>query len=147
MHVLEGGRKAFLEFLRNMTPQILLLALALTISTRLNFHEFDASNTPTTFFFFSLVFLAVIGMAANSVNFFAEYCHSLTALDAAVATRLKAGNRTWRRLLRVTFAEAWKLRKGMALELAFSLLAVNSVMLAVVIGAIFQGSGFLRALR
>ncbi len=144
MHIFEGGRKAFLEFLRNLTPQVVLLALAFAVGSRINFSKFDPGNLPTTVFFFALIGLAVLGMAANSINFLSEYCISLEKLDDAIKVRLgpdRVARFDWAGIVLV---EAWKLKRSLAVEIVVALVTINTVMLGVVIGAIFQGAGFLK---
>jgi hypothetical protein len=39
------ARGPFLEFLRNLTPQIMLFSIAIVMSTKLDTNKFDLSNT------------------------------------------------------------------------------------------------------
>lgn len=144
MHIFEEGRKAFLEFLRNLTPQIVLLALAFAVGSRINFSKFDLGNVPTTVFFFALIALAIAGMAANSINFLSEYCISLEKLDNAIKAKLGPDRVAIFCWAGIVLAEAWKLKRRLAVEIVVALVAINTVMLGVVIGAMFQGAGFLK---
>ncbi len=144
MHIFEDGRKAFLEFLRNLTPQIVLLALAFAVGSRINFGEFDLGNVPTTAFFFALIAVAILGMAVNSINFLSEYCISLDKLDGAIKASLGPGKVAVFCWAGTVIAEAWKLKRSLAVEIVVALVTINTVMLGVVIGAMFQGVGFLK---
>ena len=57
MHILSGGRAPFLEFLRNLTPQAFLLAVALVAGFRLEPTCCHPENAKQTAIFF--VFLAM----------------------------------------------------------------------------------------
>jgi hypothetical protein len=56
------GRKPFLDFLRNLTPQIILLAISLIFANKLKLDKFDISlegvKRTWSFVLFFLVFLA-----------------------------------------------------------------------------------------
>jgi len=83
-------------------------------------------------------------MAANSINFLSEYCISLEKLDDAIKVRLgpdRVARFDWAGIVLV---EAWKLKRSLAVEIVVALVTINTVMLGVVIGAIFQGAGFLK---
>ncbi|MEF2266842.1 hypothetical protein V3C40_08610 [Janthinobacterium sp. LS2A] len=62
MFILKDGRAFFLEFLRNLTPQILLLSLAFLLGGKLDFAKFDFNNLTSTLAFF--FFLLLFGLAA-----------------------------------------------------------------------------------
>jgi hypothetical protein len=166
MHLFDEGRKPFLEFLRNLTPQIAILSLAFFISTRLNFREWDLSNWGVTLFFFALLATAVLSIVANSINFGLEFCTSLDELDKAVKERLgevqassscsieackdcgaqltdatAEPNRTalGKRII-VTFIEAWKIRWTLLLQMMFASGFITLLMLIVLVGGVFTGA-------
>lgn len=75
--LLTTGKGAFLEFLRNLTPQILLFSIAIVMASKLDLNKFDLSN-----FWGTLPFLMVIGVflcaaIANMLMFFEKSCESL----------------------------------------------------------------------
>lgn len=45
MHLLNAGRATFLEFLRNLTPQALILSIAIIAGMKLDFTRINLSNT------------------------------------------------------------------------------------------------------
>jgi len=165
MHVLDEGRKAFLEFLRNLTPQVALLSLAYFIGTRLDLHRIDLSNWAATLMFFALVLLAIVSVAANSINFMSDYCRSLDVLDKAVKLRISApipnplaspgcgccgpeprpaAKVGVLRLLGITLKEAAKIKRSLLAELLFTVFAVYALMFAVFISSIFGGANLLK---
>lgn len=171
MYVLDEGRKPFLEFLRNLTPQVALLSLALFIGTRLDFDTLDWSNWAVTGFFFSMVVLVVLSIAANAINFSIDYCRSLEVLDKAVKQRLGVRRATPQNstssnncspppeleavppkvgvfiLLRITFSEAARLKWSLLPQLAFAAIVVYALMLVVFFSGIFGGASLLELTR
>lgn len=68
IRILSDCRAAYLEYLRNLTPQILLFAFILVVGQR----AYDA-NTEDRLVLYSLLFIIVFGFvcafAANTINF------------------------------------------------------------------------------
>lgn len=73
MKILGEGRGPFLEFLRNLTPQVLLLAFALSVWVRLDFTTFDLSNWTTTLAFYVCAITFVLAVIANMNQFLESY--------------------------------------------------------------------------
>lgn len=61
---LAAARGPYLEFLRNLTPQVLLASLAWVLALKLDFSRFDLQNFVPTFGFYA--FLALFGFAVYS---------------------------------------------------------------------------------
>jgi hypothetical protein len=61
---LQHARGPYLNFLRNLTPQVLIASLAWVLASKLNFAKFDLANFVPTFGFFA--FLLLFGYAAYS---------------------------------------------------------------------------------
>lgn len=61
------GRKPLLDFLRNLTPQILMLTVALVAGSKLNFNKFDLSiyGVMRTLPFAACLFVFVAALCAN----------------------------------------------------------------------------------
>lgn len=66
MYILREGRKDFLDFLRNLTPQILILSLVIMCGVQLDFTVIDFSKTGLTFIFWVLVTLWGMAFWANA---------------------------------------------------------------------------------
>lgn len=73
MSILGEGRGPFLEFLRNLTPQVLLLAFALSVWVGLDFTTFDLSNWATTLAFYVCAITFVLAVLANMNQFLESY--------------------------------------------------------------------------
>ena len=61
MHLLKNGRAAFLDYLRNLTPQVLLFTMADLVSNRLELTCCYWKNTGQTALF---LYFMLIGFAA-----------------------------------------------------------------------------------
>ena len=73
MFILNEGRGAFLEFLRNLTPQILLLSLCFFMGSKLNFSQIDFNNSTPTFIFFVFLCLAILAGWVNASIFMERF--------------------------------------------------------------------------
>lgn len=51
IQLLNGGRSHYLEFLRNLTPQIVLFSIVLLLGHNLDFTRFDPDNWVATALF------------------------------------------------------------------------------------------------
>lgn len=141
------GRKALLEFLRNLTPQILFMSLAFILGAKLDLSHFEFSlkglqqAAP-----FVMCVLVVLGaMMANVTLFIDSAINSNESLDSEAerikAMKLKALPRTLQLIL-----AAWKFKKLAFLEVVLALVIAEAAILAVFLLAI-QGaltSPFLR---
>lgn len=66
LQLLNGGRHFYLDFLRNLTPQIILLSVTWLVAAQLDFTRIDISNTGTTFLFFVVLGSFILAFWANS---------------------------------------------------------------------------------
>lgn len=73
MKILNEGRVAFLDFLRNLTPQVLLFAFALTVWAGLDFTKFDPSNWAMTLGFYICAVTFALAVIANMTQFVESY--------------------------------------------------------------------------
>ena len=73
MYLLTDGRGPFLDFLRNLTPQALLLSLAFISGSKLDLSTFDLSNWAATFVFVMFLVMAVLAGFANASLFLGRF--------------------------------------------------------------------------
>ena len=73
MKILGEGRPVFLEFLRNLTPQVLLLAVVLSMWLQIDLRTFDASNWFSTLMFFACTATLFLAVVANTMQFIDGY--------------------------------------------------------------------------
>lgn len=102
MFILKEGRSAFLEFLRNLTPQILLLSLCFFMGKKLNFSKIDFGNFPPTFIFFIFLFLAILAGWANASIFMEKFVPLIRVRRAMGLIGKKQSGKQAR--MRVTYA-------------------------------------------
>ncbi|MDB5956064.1 MAG: hypothetical protein JWP60_2672 [Ramlibacter sp.] len=88
MLLLREGQRPLLEYLRNLTPQILLASTALVLGVRLDFHRFDPANWLATFAFIFCVGLFVLAFFAN-MNIFLDALLDTLSPYGRVARRLR----------------------------------------------------------
>lgn len=112
MKLLGEGRQVFLEFLRNLTPQVLLLAVVLPMGVQLDFRAFDASNWVATLAFFACSATLLLAVLANTIHFFEGYADiALKELDEKMAIarrRLPLRSQRVNLLLRLGRRSKWK---------------------------------------
>ncbi|WP_167544265.1 hypothetical protein [Duganella sacchari] len=77
MYILKEGRAAYLEFLRNLTPQILMLSLAFFVGRKIDFTQLDWAYATPTFIFYSFMLIAIFAAYANATLFMEKYSPSL----------------------------------------------------------------------
>lgn len=70
--LLNGGRRIYLDFLRNLGPQSVLLAFTIVLWHGLEFRRFDASNWFTTSLFFLFLGATALAVYANSTIFYQD---------------------------------------------------------------------------
>lgn len=73
LQLINGGRKFYLDFLRNQGPQIFLLTSTLLIWAKIDFTRFDLDNIAPTAYFFVLLGSSILAIYANN-TFFYEHC-------------------------------------------------------------------------
>lgn len=100
IQLVNGGRSHYLEFLRNLTPQVVLFSIVLLLGYQLNFTRFDLGNWVPTLMFFILLGAFALAFYANSTLFyekcFPEWKEWLKKTERSIATR---GIRGPRRLI------------------------------------------------
>lgn len=75
LQLLNDGRAHYLEFLRNLTPQIILFSIVLLLMVRIDFNRVDLGNVLPTLLFFFLLGSFMLAFYANSTLFY-ERCFS-----------------------------------------------------------------------
>lgn len=69
---LKAAREPCLNFLRNLSPQILIASLAWVIASKLDFTKFDSSNSPLTILFYGFLLLFLYAAYANATIFLSK---------------------------------------------------------------------------
>jgi len=125
-------RAAFLGFLRNLSPQVLLLAIALVASSRLDMHRFDWSvQGIKNVLPFALIMLVFLGAMVANVTLFLDEIGVRSERVASTVRRAKAGVQTQGgrgghlRLFMVLVAATWRHDRSGLLRFAAAFLVVE----------------------
>lgn len=129
------ARSPFLEFLRNLTPQILLLSIAVIMGSKLDLNKFDISNTWN-----SLPFILVMGTffaaaIANMFMFMEGSCRALTDIDEESKRLFREGFKGLSHLKQLG-KMLFKKSKWLFFEVAVSMLVIQVGFVAVFITTI-----------
>ena len=129
------ARGPFLEFLRNLTPQILLLSIAIIMGTKLDFTKFDLSNTWNTMPFILVVGTFFAAAIANMSMFIEGSCRSIEEIDEQ-SKRLHSEGVKGLAHLKKLGTLLFKKSKVLFFEVVVALLIVQVGFLAVFISSI-----------
>ncbi len=136
VQVLGPARSAYLEFLRNLTPQALLFTFVAVTMEKLDFTRFDMSNWFPTLGFYLLVFYFAIAVYANT-TMFREKCVGRNKIWFRRASRaIERHEFAPLKRVGVHLQQMWKRRKVEVMEefLVFYLLQI-SLAIVIVVGA------------
>ncbi len=130
------GNRHLLEFLRNLTPQVLLLSSALIL-----YVLWRKNSDAYTYFilFLGISALSIVALIANMNNFL-DNAFSHSADIAAERDRLKADSIHGASRIRLILRYIWKERRGTLVEfgivLAFIYGAIFSILITAVVTAL-----------
>ncbi|MGJ7531258.1 hypothetical protein [Variovorax sp. GB1P17] len=146
MYILKDGRAAFLEFLRNLSPQVLLLTIAAISSHRLTFTCCYVSNIKATLL--AICFYAVWGAAvwANATMFIKNSLVPAKKFDDESRLLAYAGVRGWRNM-RTVLAFAWRSDPWVFVEILSIAVVVEVAMVVVMLMAIGSANSFLKMIQ
>lgn len=142
MHILNDGRAAFLEFLRNLTPQAVILSIAIVSGIKLDFTKIDFKNIGPTLIFWMLI--AIWGMAAwaNNSLFLEKSLVSVKPINRASRLFSRKGL-TGIRLTCANLTYSWRNKRIVFIELVVLMLIVEFGLVVVAISAILSASSIL----
>jgi glucan phosphoethanolaminetransferase (alkaline phosphatase superfamily) len=143
MHILGAGRAAFLEFLRNLTPTVLIGSIALVLWARLDFTRFLWSNWASTLAFYVCTLTAAMSFFANVAAFLDHAMGPSFGFERAIR-RLRLRGHGNRRLLWALVLLTWRGKPIFFLELTVAMLVVYAALFVGVSAAV---SGATTALR
>lgn len=110
MHLFKEGRAPFLEFLRNLTPQALILSIAMLSGHNLQWSCCHVENTWETILSAVFFMIWVAAVWANSSLFVQRYLISVERIDR-VSKRLGQRKVTGFRHLQMLLTYAWRYRR------------------------------------
>ena len=143
MHILGAGKPAFLEFMRNLTPSVLVASIAFFLAVRLDFKRFDLSNWSTTLAFYGCALTAALAFWANFSNFLDNAFSPVPRLDRAMR-RLRARKLAPSTLLMALAALTWRKKPTIVIEAFVAVVVVYSALFVGVTSAISAAATALR---
>ncbi|MBD9407237.1 hypothetical protein IB236_17990 [Acidovorax sp. ACV02] len=129
------GQRALLEFLRNLTPQVLLATTALLLWIHLDFKRFDLSNWPSTVAFFSCVGVFWLAFLANLNQFVDALLDNLTVYARFARRERVRGVHRWRAVFR-TLRTMFTHRRMLFADFLGTVVIANIGLLTVTISAL-----------
>lgn len=133
MYLLNEGRGNFLEFLRNLTPQAGLLALAFVDGSRMDFSRVDFRNWPSMFVLVSLLLIWTLAAWANGSLFFERSLVRVSRLERGLRRLARRGIRFRFGYLAVVLA--WRYQRRLFLEIVLVMLILEFGLVMVVTAA------------
>jgi hypothetical protein len=143
MHILGLGRAAFLEFLRNLTPMVLMASIALLTWAQLDFRRVDLSNWLLTMAFYVCALTAALSLCANTSAFLDNAFVPPLGLERA-GRRLKRRGHSKVTLFRAMVTLTWRVKPAVFLEGVMALLVVYASLFVGVLSAISAATTALR---
>lgn len=149
MFFFNEGRRPLLDFLRNITPQTLVIALTIVMGNRLDFTVWDWSNLQATVFFYALAITALLAFAANltlfidaSVTEAMEKGGLKTELDKLVGQTKGVFGQT-----RASLTLAWSHRKMFFVELVIIMAVLQVGAVAAAVTGIMAATSMMKTLH
>lgn len=143
MLIFKEGQRPLLEFLRNLTPQVLLGTTALLLWVHLDFRRIDLSNWLSTLAFFFSVALFCLAFLANMNQFLDAMLENL-GVYARYARRQRARGISPRRATYSTFKAMFRHRPTLLLDFIGTVVIVNVGLLAITFAALNAAKAALR---
>lgn len=146
MHIFRAGRGPFLEFLRNLTSQALILSIALVAGYNLEPTCCYPENTKQTVIFISFVIIAFIAIWANCSLFIENYLISVERINR-VSRLLACLGISGAQNLCATVRYTWRKQRMVFAEVVIVFILVEFGLIAVLFTAISTSAGILKAMR
>lgn len=137
MILFKHGRKPFLDFLRNLTVQGLILALALVAGRNLDPTCCDPSTWRQTLLFSSLMVIFFAAWGASCLQFFHEYLDPVGRHKRAYQLM-----RAPRYKIKVLIAYTWKRNRSLFWESAVVFFLLQMSLFVVFAHSVFIAAGF-----
>ncbi|MGX5664165.1 hypothetical protein [Diaphorobacter nitroreducens] len=143
MLIFNEGQRPLLEFLRNLTPQVLLATTALLLWAHLDFKRIDLSNWPSTAAFFLCVGLLCLAVIANLNQFLDAILNNL-GVYARFARRERTRGVHPRRAMLRTLKVMLRHRPTLLLDFLGTVAVVNIGLLTIAVAALNAAKAALR---
>lgn len=144
---LQNARGPYLNFLRNLTPQILLASLAWVLASKLNFAKIDLSNFVPTSGFFAFLSLFTYAAYSNISIFLTEVFPGLMPWVRAEEGRLHSDGLSRLRIPKQLLMATLKERKLELALAAFTIVALQFVLAGVFVASIGAALSIIRSVH
>lgn len=138
------GSKHYLEFLRNLTPQILLFAFVLVVGSKLNFHKVDFSNWLQTMLFYVLLIAFFFAAWGNCNQLFKGCYPDMAKWARRISFRAANTNRGFYSKFYFLFVASIKMRFIVIIELLFVVVLLQIVLAVTVVASISSATNLLK---
>jgi len=146
MHLLKDGRATFLDFLRNLTPQVLLFTMALISSHRLEPSCCYWKNTPQTAIFLCFALIGLAAIWANSSQFIENYLVSVKSIDLESKRLIGTGIKGFSHF-KALLAYAWRDHRSFFWEAVVVAVIVEAGVVTALFIAIGNSTSLLHAIQ
>lgn len=130
--LLGKARTHYLEFLRNLTPQVLLFSVVLILGGKLNFTKFDISNWYGTLLFCLFLLYFCLAFYANSSLFYEKCFERNYVWTRRVSLVLNKKEYPPLKRAAVRIREVWRRRKVEFIEMIIVFHLLQAALAAVV---------------
>jgi hypothetical protein len=135
MHILKDGRAPFLEFLRNLTPQAVVLSFALVAGYKLQPTCCYPENAKRTAIFACFLLIWLTAVWANSSLFIEKYLVSVDRINRASRLLMRLGVKGFRNL-GALLQYAWRNQRTVFVEAIVVFVIVEFGLVVVAMSAI-----------
>jgi hypothetical protein len=138
------GSKHYLDFLRNLTPQILLFAFVLMVGRKLNFNKLDFANSLPTLLFYVLLVAFCFAVWGNCNQLLKGCYPDMLKWTRRISVKAVATRRTG--LIRLWFliVASIRMRLLVILELFFVILLLQIVLAVTIVASITSAVSFIK---
>jgi hypothetical protein len=140
------GVDAYLNLLRNVTPQILLLTLLLVLYTKLDFTVINIGNWKLTFIFYAFFTLFIAAFVANSCQFIKIFYDKPMQWELQFSSYYRNKNYTKLRKFKLIFRLFFN-HKIKFLEIVFIGASIPLLYLFIAFSAFFAAANVCKLLR
>jgi len=145
MQIFKNGRAAYLEFLRNLTPQAVILSAALISGRNLEATCCYPENFKQTMIFLCFFSMWIAAVWANSSIFIEKYLVSVEKLNRVARTLRKLGFSGLNNMKRVA-VYSWRNERMIFIEALIVFAVVEFGLVGVVFSAISTATAILKAI-